>query len=519
MKNLTDALIKPQECHCPEEFLQKIHALTVDDQEDNRILIQHYLHNWGYACDAAKDARDALNKLCRQHYDILITDIKMPGQDGLELTREVRQKYPHISCIIITGYAAEYTYSDIIDTGAADFLVKPFSKGELKAKIRRTIKEKYILQQLQQSEEKFRLLYDKAPLGYQLLDEHSCFVDINQTWLDILGYSREEIIGKNIAKVLHQDDINKIYSIGKMNNSELKLVKKDGAYITALYNDKVSYDDYGNLLQINGIFLDITELKLYQIIKEQAKQLAKANHQLEDQLHKIQSLNNELEWQNKELEAFSYTVSHDLQTPLHVIDGFSRLLLKKYASTLDAKGQDYVKQVRLASQRMGDLIEDLLNFSVASRMEIKHQRVDLSAIANSIAVELHHANPDRNVKFIINDHLIATGDRRLLQIIIDNLLGNAWKYSSRESQAIIELNVMRQGSEEIYFVRDNGVGFDMANADKLFEVFERLHGKDEFPGTGIGLATVQRIITRHGGRVWAESAVGQGTTFYFTLSN
>jgi PAS domain S-box-containing protein len=220
---------------------------------------------------------------------------------------------------------------------------------------------------------------------------------------------------------------------------------------------------------------------------------------------------------NKELEAFSYSVSHDLRAPLRSIDGFSQAALKYYGDKLDAQGQNYLERVCAASQRMAELIEDLLTLSRVTRAEIRRDPVDLSAVARAVAAELTQQAPDRPVEFTIADGLRVNGDERLLRVVLENLLGNAWKFTSKRPLARIELGRSGSGAGAIYFVRDNGAGFDATYADKLFSPFQRLHSAQEFEGTGIGLATVQRIIHRHGGRLWAEGVPDGGATFYFAL--
>ncbi len=220
---------------------------------------------------------------------------------------------------------------------------------------------------------------------------------------------------------------------------------------------------------------------------------------------------------NKELEAFSYSVSHDLRAPLRAMDGFSQAILEDYGDALDAQGHDYLMRVRAASQRMAQLIDDLLELSRVTRAEIVMEEVDLSDLARTITSELHKRAPDRCVEFAITDGIKARADAGLIHVVLDNLLDNAWKFSSKKECSQIEFGEMHNGERPVNFVRDNGAGFDMEYADKLFGAFQRLHSTAEFDGTGVGLATVQRVINRHGGRVWAESAVGKGATFYFTV--
>ena len=232
---------------------------------------------------------------------------------------------------------------------------------------------------------------------------------------------------------------------------------------------------------------------------------------------RVQERTRQLESINRELEAFSYSVSHDLRAPLRSIDGFSQILLKKYHEKLDATGQDYLNRVRRASQRMGQLIDDLLNLSQVTRGQVKREQIDLSAIATKAANELRKTNPDRIVQLTIQQCVTVYADASLLRIVMDNLLGNACKYSSKKPVAEIEFGARDIDGECVLFVRDNGAGFNMEYVDKLFGAFQRLHTENEFEGTGIGLATVQRIIRRHHGKVWAEARENEGATFYFTL--
>ena len=226
----------------------------------------------------------------------------------------------------------------------------------------------------------------------------------------------------------------------------------------------------------------------------------------------------ELQAVNEELEAFAYSVSHDLRAPLRAIDGFSQALLEDYGDCLNREGQSYLERVRAASQHMGQLIEDLLQLSRLTRSEMQRERVDLSALAQEILGTLSVAEPEREMEMIVAPGIMVKGDARLLRVALENLLSNAFKFTSKQPRARIAFGQTQVDEKPVYFVRDNGVGFDMAYADKLFGAFQRLHRISEFEGTGIGLVTVHRIIQRHGGRVWAEAAVGQGATFYFTGS-
>ncbi|MDF1613552.1 sensor histidine kinase [Desulfurivibrio dismutans] len=238
---------------------------------------------------------------------------------------------------------------------------------------------------------------------------------------------------------------------------------------------------------------------------------------LEREIDKRRRAELELGATNRELDAFAYSISHDLRAPLRGIDGFSQALLEDYHDRLDDTGQDYLQRIRAGCGRMGNLIDDMLQLSRLSRGEINWSRVDLSAMAEEIMAELQKDAPERKVKVVIEPGIQVLGDPVLLRAVMDNLLGNAWKFTGKTVNPEISLGTIREDQRTICFVRDNGAGFDMTYADKIFTAFQRLHSPKEFEGTGIGLATVQRIIHRHGGLIWAEAKEQQGATFYFTL--
>ncbi|TCK17611.1 phospho-acceptor domain-containing protein [Thiogranum longum] len=276
------------------------------------------------------------------------------------------------------------------------------------------------------------------------------------------------------------------------------------------------------ILQILAILLVLYLLSLIILFQHMTrKALLSSFHEVQQARHnlaqQVSVRTQELERSNKELESFSYAVSHDLRAPLRSINGFSEALLEDNSDQLDDTGKDYLRRVSAAARHMGELIDAMLVLSRVTRKDIRHSDVDLSKAVTEIAGELHNQDPSRTVEWRISDNLHTEGDIDLLHIALENLLGNAWKYSSRNTGTTsIEFGAMEQKGEQVFFVRDNGCGFNTDYSDKLFMAFQRLHGK-EYEGTGIGLATVQRIIQRHQGRVWAESTMGEGSTFYFTL--
>jgi two-component system sensor histidine kinase/response regulator len=264
-----------------------------------------------------------------------------------------------------------------------------------------------------------------------------------------------------------------------------------------------------------AVFVELA--KKNELLRRQAKLLAESEQAALELAETRAELVRDLEHKNRELESFSYAVSHDLRAPLRRIDSFSRAVLESQGDRLDEAGQRFLSRVREASRHMSQLIDDVLHLSRVTRADLRDQEVDLSGIASLILTRLQESEPERKLDAKVRPGVLVTGDSQLLKIVMENLLENAWKFTAKEPESRIEFGMMQAGGEATYFVRDNGAGFDMTYTDRLFGPFQRLHPQGEFPGNGIGLATVQRIIHRHGGRVWAEGLVGQGATFYFTM--
>lgn len=333
------------------------------------------------------------------------------------------------------------------------------------------------------------------------------FKRLNPAWPETLGWTQEELLAHPSLDFVHPDD----------RQATTREAEKLGQGATTIsFENRYRCRD-GTYRWLQWIAVPVMEeSQIYAVARDVtgAKEAERRTLALTEDLAQR---NAQLATLNHELEAFSYSVSHDLRAPLRSIDGFSQVLLEDYGDQLDSDGKDALQRVRRAARGMGELIDALLALSRLSRVDLRAERVDLSALADSMVAELHNSQPDRESEFVIAPDLIVEGDRVLLRAALGNLLGNAWKYTQPRATARIEFGCLEKEGETVYFVRDNGVGFDMTYVGKLFGAFQRLHRQTEFGGTGIGLATVQRIIHRHGGRAWAEGAVDQGATFYFTL--
>ncbi len=369
---------------------------------------------------------------------------------------------------------------------------------------------------LQRSEQMLFSLIDQLPVGVIVADASGRYIFSNA--------KSRQLLGKDIDPRLPMEAVPEFYRSYVSGTDQLFPTERS-VVLRALKGEACMVDDVeirrptetlrlevwgapvldpdGKVIYAIAAFQDITQRKANE------ERIAVLNQDLEEQARKLADM-------NKELEAFSYSVSHDLRAPLRSIDGFSNIIMEDFSDKLDDKGKDYLRRVRAGCQRMGQLIDDMLQLSRATRDEMTWQTVDLSKMCRSIIVDLKKAEPDRKIKVVIADGAVVTGDPHLYRILLTNLLDNAWKFTSKQPKPVIEFGVTAISDERVYFVRDNGAGFDMAYADKLFVPFQRLHSSIEFAGTGIGLATAQRIVRRHGGRIWAESEVGKGTTLYFT---
>lgn len=373
------------------------------------------------------------------------------------------------------------------------------------------------LSALRESEARFRVMFEQAAVGVaQVQSDTGKFLRVNQKYCDIVGYSHDELQQMNAQAITFSDDLTleldnlNLLKAGSIREYALeqRYRHKNGSLVWVHLGVSAMWLGSGSLHYHIAVLQDITARKLAEA------EILQLNAELE---RRVEERTAQLVALNQETEAFSYSVSHDLRAPLRSIYGFCQVLTEDFGSILGEVGNSHLSRVRRAAQHMGILIDDLLRLSFLERVEIKCVHVDFSALAEEVMKGLREPARSSTITFFSKPGLDVYGDPSLLRILLENLLGNAVKYSSKSPHPQIELGCMLQEGRSVYYVRDNGAGFDMTYVGKLFSAFQRLHRAEDYPGTGIGLATVKRIISRHRGQVWAEGRLGEGAVFYFTL--
>ncbi len=517
--------------------------LIIDDSPTFREELKSALESSEYVVITAPTGEEGLRVAVDERPAAIVVDGILPGIDGATVIRRIRDDavLRRTPCILLT--ASEEASGEIkaLDAGADDYVRKGEDVGIVLARVAAVLRAGRSPTVVRSTssllgpkrvlavDDSITYLQEIATQlrqdGYEVVSAYSgeeavellSVQQVDCILLDLVmpGWSGQEtcrrikssIAWRDIPLILHtaleeQDAMIEGINAGAddyiAKSSDIGVLR---ARVRAQLRRKQFEDENRNIRE------QLLQKELEVAAANAARQLAEARA----------AFSEELELKNKELEAFSYSVSHDLRAPLRAISGFSRILAEEHEDKLNAEAKELLHKVQESAKRMGQLIEDLLKLAQTGRRALAREMVDLTGLAGEIVSRLQASDPGRKASFVIAPNLVANADRGLLEVVLENILGNAWKFTSKLPNARIELGIQHHTKPAIYFVRDNGAGFDMKYADKLFSAFQRLHYESDFPGTGIGLATVQQIIRRHGGRVWAESETGRGATFYFVL--
>ena len=527
--------------------------LIVDDTRDSLELLNRILAARGYRVRPASNGRLALKSVAAKPPDLILLDVKMPEMDGYEVCRRLKlnESSRKVPVIFISAFGDTAKKVAGFKVGGVDYITKPVEPEELLARVKIHLLLQELTERLESkvrertdeltaanrrlhmeinerkqaekglkaSEERFRRLAENArDIIYRMSLPDGTYDYMSPAATALSGYTPEEFCGSPqlIRKIIHpdwQDYFEEQWSRllqGEMPATyEYPIIHKSGALRWWNQRNILIRDAGGSIIAIEGIVTDITDRKL---AEEEIRML---NQELEQ---RVRDRTAQLERANKEMRAFTYTVSHDLRAPLRHIDGFLELLQKAIGTALDEQGRHYMEVIAGAANKMGCLIDDLLAFSRMGRHAMSFQPVDLGNLVREVIRELEPEAAGRTIAWCIGELPAVGGDASMLRMVMTNLIANALKVTRPRGKACIEVGCLPgQAAEAVIFVRDNGVGFDMTYADKLFGVFQRLHCAEEFEGTGIGLATVRRIVARHGGRTWADGEPDRGATFYFAL--
>ena len=525
--------------------------LIVDDEPANCRLLEALLRPEGYLTLSASNGAQALMMVARQAPDLILLDVMMPEMDGYQVAALLKADpvSSNIPIIMVTALSDRDTRIAGLKAGAEDFLSKPVDRTELWLRVRNLLRlkeygdflrnhnlllEQEVMARTADLRQSTQLQLNEAarqvailnalPAHIALLDRKGSIVSVNDAWRNFADAHvlLSPAYGLGLDYLLVCDEAHGSSAVDARQAAQgIRAVLRGSlpsfSYEYACHSTThrrwfmltvtpLASDNMGGVIVMH---LDVSARKQAQ------EDIQLLNDGLED---RVRHRTDQLQVANQELEAFSYSASHDLRTPLSAIDGYSSLLAKDIGAGASERSKHYLSRIRAGVAQMGELIDALLSLAQVSRSQIAWGPVDLSAMARAVLAGYCEREPQRPVAIDITPDVRVMGDHRLLQQVMDNLLGNAWKFSSHAAQTSISVSCSTgSAGEAVYTVQDNGAGFDMAYADKLFGAFQRLHTSAEFAGTGIGLATVHRIITRHGGRIWAESAPGEGASFHFTL--
>jgi DNA-binding response OmpR family regulator len=515
--------------------------LVVDDSATFREALRVALEKAGYIVLTASSGEEGLQTAASRRPNAVLVDGVLPGLDGAGVIRRIRldAALRGTPCVLLTGSDDRGAELRALDAGADAFVHKEQDLEVILARVAAVLRSS--------SAEHARTESLLGPKRILTVDDSSTYGHELAELLRIEGY--EVVLARSGEEGLEMLSVQSVDCIlldllmpGLGGEETCRRIKQSPAVRDIPLIMLTALEDRGSMIAGLGVGADdfISKSSDFEVLKARIraqlrrKQFEDEHRRIRDELLHSElsvakeraareiaetraALTSELERKNKELAAFSYSVSHDLRAPLRSIDGFGHALLEEYGDKLDEQGREYLNRVRSAAHRMNELIDDMLQLSQVSSADLRREPMDLSSIVRAVAEELGRTAPGRQVDFIIQEHAMANADRRLIRLLFENLLGNAWKFTSKVVGARIEFGSEEQPTGPAFYVRDNGAGFNMDFAANLFTPFRRLHSAAEFPGTGIGLATVYRVVDRHEGRVWAEGAVGRGATVFFVL--
>jgi PAS domain S-box-containing protein len=508
----------------------RISILYVEDDPDNRDLFAKMIPMKYPELEllVAENGKTGLELFEAHLPDIVITDINMPVMDGVSMSACIKAIQPDAVIIIVSAYCDANYLLKSIDIGINHYILKPIDYKKLFSTIDKCISGIIMESRLGEQNEHLRKLsraVEQSPSMAMITDVQGNIEYVNPKFTEITGYQADELMGESPrlfkSDLTSPETYRELWSTiasGRVWQGEFLNRKKNGELYWESASIAPVFDDAETITHFVAVKEDITRRKRAEEEIEGLNATLEARaSELEEINRRLDAANHKLELSNSELEAFNYTVSHDLKQPLANINGYCQVILNLFGAQLDGESSVFIRKIHGDTLRMSNLIDSLLAFSRLSNCEMVRKKVDLSRTATEIAIELRHTTPERRIRFVIAEGITAYGDAGLLRIVMGNIMGNAGKYSAGRGEAVIEFGSMDHDGKPAYFVRDNGVGFDMGEKDALFTPFRTLHDRKDFAGYGIGLATVQRIISRHGGRVWAEGKPDKGATFFFTL--
>jgi len=491
-------------------------VLYVEDEQSAReILCSVFESTYRFGrFDAVENGERGLALFREHRHDIVITDISMPVMDGVEMAAAIRAINPETVIIVLTAHSGTRYLLDSIELGINNYVLKPVNYEKLFAAIDKSVSTIRLKRRVASQHLFIRKLsraVEQSPSTVVITDACGKIEYANPKFFELTGYSPDEVMGENprilksgVMSPAFYDALWRTISTGKEWRGEFLNRKRNGEL-------------YWESAAISPVTDETGAITNYVAVKEDITARKRAEEKVEALNAALADRARELEAANADLEAFNYTVSHDLRNPLTVIDSCSQLLLDRCGGGLDEQGERFAEIISQKTKHMGELLTALISFSRLSQQAITRETVDLSLIVSDVRAELRLKDPDRQVAFLIQEGVYCCADKHLMNIVLNNLVGNAWKYTSPKDEPQIEFGMFHSGGEPVYFVRDNGVGFDMNHAGKMFGTFQRLHADSDFDGFGIGLAIVQRIIRNHQGNVWAEGEPGKGATFFFSL--